>query len=745
MTVNQTVKPSSVYSGTWSYTGGAGTIAVLGDSSDSSYAMNTSGGFYTSGFLVTIPAGTIPAGAVIKSMTVKVRAAMASGTASVGCYVAYPNGPSTSDHGNLALTMALSTTIKTFTIGVTPTLGSTATAAYADGTRGLSVQFDSNTSMRIYEISVDIVYDQPPSVSGVAISPAGAETRTTRPTITWVYSDPEGSVQQSFWVEIWDTADIAAISGFDPAVYGPGTYEGPFNYWRYGYSSSTLRPKVATGIYDTDIYPACFDSNVITFGYVSATQYQGGPVLGSTNSWTVPIDLPNNRTYKVFVWAADNGANTNTRFGVKANVGTLTFTLAVPLPPSPQSGGITVQRVAAKHTNQISVQANNNVLTADQSDFGGSTTGWEADANATLARNTTTGAFGSQSMDVTATAAGNASVRTSQANGSRFATPNAGNWTFMMAVRAAATARTVNLLVKWYDSANAQVGSTVTVASAADSTSAWTTIKGTVSKPPTATTAVIVAQVVGAAASEVHRVDTVGAFPGTVTAWSRGGLTTEQYALIERSTDGGTTWSRIRVPGAALVPGYGQNALRLDASAQTASTYDPTLHPGQTARYRFATMSQDLGYLITSPVSASTTDVVGSATKFVLRDPDDLTGAVAEVSINGDLDSESPERVGMFNLLGRANQVALSDVISGRTWPRITTTTKSPAELAALKSVRAGRSTLLLQNDVGSQWWCRFTQDWSESLLNSVSRKTNQYTQVTFGLVEQDAPVGAVS
>lgn len=747
MTVSQTVRPNAIGSDLWTFTGGAGTVANLADNSDASYGVPAT--FY-GGYIYFAPP-TIPAGSTVKSITFRVRAALSTGTGTTAVDWFHPSNPSSPDGFTASQStgetiLSLSTTIKTYTVGVA---GAQSYGVVVDAINGigaaqkLGMKFTNTTNLRIYEAYVDVVFDEAPSATGLSISPAGAETRTTRPTFTWAYNDPEGSPQQAYWVEIWDTGDIAAEGALFQDTVLPNTtaHDGVFPYFGdlYRSGSSTSRPKAYTYNAPGSGQPNVDGPTNAYNGYFLGT----APVYGGATSWTPDKDLPNNRTYKAYVWVADDGAGIYTRFGDRSKAATLTFTVAVPLPPSPQSGGITAARVAAKYTNQISIQANNNVLTANQSDFGADTSGWESNSNATLSRNTTIGAFGSQCLDVTAVAAGGVGARTLQANGSRFNTPNSGSWTFRAAVRAAATARAAALVVRWFDSANTQVGSDVTVASATDSTSAWTTLAGTVSKPATAVTAVVVVSWAGAAAGEVHRIDTVGAFPGTVAAWSRGGLTAEQYALIERSTDGGATWSRIRLPYYSTIPDYGANALPLDAASQSAATYDPTLLPGQTARYRFATMSQDLGYLITSPVSASTVDIAGSVDAYLLRDPDDTSGAVVKVSVNGSLDSSNEERMGVFNPLGRANSVVLSDVVGGDAW-QITTTTKTPTDYGELVALRAKRTVLLLQDDLGSQWWVRFGAQWQESLLQSTGRKTNQYRQISFGLVEQD-PVGMPS
>lgn len=75
--------------------------------------------------------------------------------------------------------------------------------------------------------------------------------------------------------------------------------------------------------------------------------------------------------------------------------------------------------------------------------------------------------------------------------------------------RAAATARNVALGVRWYDGAGASLSSTL-LATAVDSTSAWTTLVNTTIAPASAAYAAVYVEIIGAAGAEVHYVDKIG-------------------------------------------------------------------------------------------------------------------------------------------------------------------------------------------------------------------------------------------
>lgn len=736
-----TLRPNfvNVAGGQHSFVGGT-TSAVLTDDLDTTY-MTIATTIYGDRVQVGFPTPVLPAGATIKRLTPRVRAATVSGTSKPR--VAYRYKKSGGQMVTSAQTyLQTSATIKTLTAPSSPALNPADTAtAIAD--LELYLYSGGGTSIRFYDVYLDVVYDEAPVASGLATTPSGAEGLTTRPGLTWSFSDPEASAQQAYWVEIWDVADInaiAATSGINFDTHAlpdrtPTPDVGPFAY--QGYANAPYKPVAATReATGATVIP----SNAAPTRY--STRAISAPVTGSSNVWYPDVDLPNNATYRAFVWVADDGGGTGTRFGDRAKVATLDFTMAVPLPPSPQAGSMTVTRDAVKFVNKLVVQANNNVLTANQSDLSSDLTGWEVNANATIARTTNLGANGINALQITITTAAFGSARTLSANGQRMAAPNSGNWSFTAAVRSAAVSRTISLIVRWWDAANARVGADVTVASAASTTTGWTTVQGTVAKPAGAVTMAIVMSVANPAAGEVHYVDMIGAFPGTVTTWSRGGLTAEQYALIERSVDGGTTWSRFLIPGQGDAPDYAQNALRLAADTQTATTYDTTLPPNASARYRFSVMAQDLGYLVTSVKSTATTALSSPITKFLLRDPDDPVGDSFVLPISGDLASSSTERQGSFSPLGRKYPVVLSDAISGEVW-QVTIQIKSPADWTEIEYLRGLQKTLLFQDDMGGQKWVRVGPDRQALLRHSTGRKVNQYREVNLSLIEVDPPVGA--
>lgn len=86
-----------------------------------------------------------------------------------------------------------------------------------------------------------VTADTPATVTVTA--PAGTVTTTSRPTVTWSLSDPEGNPQQTYRVKIFTAAQYG-IGGFDPAT-SPNT-------WDSGETTSVLDRARQVGIELTD-------------------------------------------------------------------------------------------------------------------------------------------------------------------------------------------------------------------------------------------------------------------------------------------------------------------------------------------------------------------------------------------------------------------------------------------------------------------------------------------------------------
>jgi len=129
--------------------------------------------------------------------------------------------------------------------------------------------------------------------------PADPDTTTSRPTVSWTYTDPEGDIQERYRVKIFSAAQYNA-PGFLP--------------W-----GSTSATGVST--------PA------------SASTWDSGEVLSAATSAVVGVDLTNGVTYRAYVAVADAGSGG--RYNVSPDYATASlqtyqqFTMALTPPPNP--------------------------------------------------------------------------------------------------------------------------------------------------------------------------------------------------------------------------------------------------------------------------------------------------------------------------------------------------------------------------------------------------------------------------
>lgn len=77
---------------------------------------------------------------------------------------------------------------------------------------------DSGTNLKLSEVYVDAIYNQRPV--GTATGPTGTTVDTTRPQVSWTYSDVESDPQAAFRVLVFNDDQYNAV-GFDPLVTKP--------------------------------------------------------------------------------------------------------------------------------------------------------------------------------------------------------------------------------------------------------------------------------------------------------------------------------------------------------------------------------------------------------------------------------------------------------------------------------------------------------------------------------------------
>src|SRR5581483_1021964 len=294
------------------------------------------------------------------------------------------------------------------------------------------------------ELSIDVTYNERPAVS--AITPSGNQG-TSRPTVGWTYSDPEGDAQQKYQVKI-----------FDSTTYGAGSFN----------------PDTSTPAWDS------------------------GVVASSVASAIVGADLVNGTTYKAYVKVLQPQVNGEDHYSLWTAGPTFTIVLDPPAPP-------VVTTVVADTANarlQVNVQGRDNELTANQADIETDTSGWAAGANTTISRITTQFAHGVASLQLASTAGGGTSATTPTGTNGIPVLPNQ-QYTAMAVARriSATTGRSVRIDIVWYTVAGAVI-STSSSATATPTNTGWTTqVSVTANAPANAAFAAVVLNVPGVSAA----------------------------------------------------------------------------------------------------------------------------------------------------------------------------------------------------------------------------------------------------
>lgn len=343
----------------------------------------------------------------------------------------------------------------------------------------LFYSWNNKVNVRVAELYFDVdVRDQPvitgaPTVTGV--------TTTTFPTVSWVYTaNADGDPQTAYRVKIFTSAQYGA-AGFDPAVSTP--------------------------------------------------TYDSGELSGSADNWTTPLGLLNGTTYKMYVAAAQdfNGAKWYSAWSA-----TGAFTISLTPPPAPTLT-VTQDSTVPNLRNNLTVAANANLLTADDASADATQGTWVNNTNTTLVTSATQTNYGTNSLRMTATAAGTMSIRTASGTGG-YPVKAGVVYTFGASFRAGTTARTVQVGAAFYNRAGTIIGAVAYGTGAADSNAGWTAVTYQVTAPANAVYAAVFLQVTSPAISEIHYADTISMLTGASTAaWSPGGLIGTMSTVVERS------------------------------------------------------------------------------------------------------------------------------------------------------------------------------------------------------------------
>lgn len=645
--------------GSKTLTGGASSLAVLSDGSDASYlrAAGSLATNWSATFLMqplTLPAGAIvervqlrmryshaikapPNSEILKPVTVLIGRQTGSGHTFTG----FTQGEAVPSYSTALTPQVWTGPFRASTYDGKAWLGllllQTGARIYATADVGRG--FAWNTA-RLYSLSVLVHYNERPTVTLTA--PTGTQV-VSRPTISWDWVDVDGNQQSYYEARIYTQAQVTA-PGFD--INDPGRI--PPVYRAGIYSASTThvvdRPFGADGNYRA---------------YVRAAH---GPVSGS------------------YLWSDWSSQD---------------FTLDVEAPAAPT---LTAGYDADAHAVLVEAHGLDNMLSWGHSTF-------EvvpdppliAGANTTLTRTQAQAAHGTWSYQVTRTGStGTATATVHQASGATWGVPIDGGspYSARASFRAATTGRSCRITLEFYNVTGALVGST-TGANVTDNSSGWVEATvGPTTAPAAATHARIRCEILSAAATESHYLDKVGLFPGTATAWNRGGWD-DYEILLQRSLDAGTTWEDIPDTHATL--GW-------DPLTRTLTYADYEVPSATTATYRARAEgdNQD-GDPIAGDWSTTASATMAAFTDWWIRDLSSPGALSMPIQVASKTEDEAKPQTVDFPL--DSDAAVVSHDGTKRPALDLEMWLLSKYEHDLFREIIGTGRTLLLQDTLGQQWY----------------------------------------
>lgn len=408
---------------------------------------------------------SIPEGAVITSVTIKVRARkMDSASRSLTINVISSDDPSR---------------FTSRTIPLTQTISDYEVATYSRDPLGLPWDIHRINKLlcqvfsyagvlhciRVYKVFAVINYRVRPTVT--VDQPSGT-VLTPSPVISWTYAQADGDLQSKAEYKIFTGIQVA---------------------------DSTFNPSTTDPVYQAT-------------------------VTGDTTSVTLPTSL-NADTYHAYVrvWSS---------FGARSLWSSREFAVQGPTPGvpvedntafgSPNAGTVAVVPDSFRSAVALTLRNTSNLLSVQQADFETLVDGLEYTlTNCTFVQDTSVYYAGVASGKLTASSAATMSVRSTRVRCAE-ETPVTARAQF----RAAATGRTTNVRILFEDEGFNTLAGTVS-GSGTDTTSTWRETVVTGTSPVGTRWARVELEVASPANAEVHNVDHVGLMYGTNTPWSDGG------------------------------------------------------------------------------------------------------------------------------------------------------------------------------------------------------------------------------
>jgi hypothetical protein len=465
-----------------------------------------------------------------------------------------------------------------------------------------------------------------------------------------------------------------------------------------------------TGISPTDPTPAVWTSGVV-----------GSAVARSVRVLT---PLSNNTAYRAYVRATSSTS-------ITSDWTYASFAISVTPPNGPTvTPSVVTGASGAPRVSLVLLGGSSFLSEAADS----SATDWESDSNVTVADqadDTVNNRIAGFKM--TSVAAGTMGVRSVVGSPPEVAageTPLAGplnfpvtagqTYTLVASLKAGATTRNSRLSIRWYDDDDGTGTLLSTSVSNTVSTTSTTYAQNTLTAtaPATATLARVVIEVLSTtAAAEIFYVAYPSFAPGSQTTYSPGGFVENESFRVERSIDGGTTWTTV---ARNQRPNYRQMLTLFDREMPFATLIT----------YRaYTDVDRSNGSTLTSAASSSATVTV-PAIRWGVRDVDDdageLYGYVVGITRGDDEMSSSHRPAGRYYPIVdteglQASTGSIDLYVSAGT-------------IAAATDILQRTSTFIIQSPNGDSFYARLIRR-----NYNVEQLRNRIINIDYIEVERDA------
>lgn len=550
---------------------------------------------------------------------------------------------------------------------------------------GATTEYWNATTSTWSSTVVDNVTD--PDNPSQVIFPSGKWTNGT--TYTWAVRAFSASGDASAYTSprtiISASAPTVAVTAPSAVVYEESN---PLVEWTYTSADPQRDYEVriipeASGISTTDPLGAVWSTGVVSSAVARSIR--------------IELALTNNVAYRAYVRATSST-------GIVSDWVYSSFSIFVTPPSGPLVEAVDwIDYTSGVPRVRLDLTGRSSFLTAEQD---GSSVGWESDVNATVADqvddtdNSLIAGF-----KMTSVAAGLVGVRSVVGTPPEAAPDEpvltrplsypvepGTAYTFLASFRAATTTRAVRLRIRWYDDDDGSgVLISESVSTQVNATNAgYVTNSVTDVAPAGALLARIVFEVLStAAAGEVFYVAYASFHPGRVLTYQPGGFSFTETLRVERSDDGGATFSTVidRVR-----PNFRQIAI----------AYDRLMPFGADVIYRaFTDIDQGFGAKLSSGAS-STATINLAAERWAIRDIDDEAEVYGYVVGHDRTDDESSS---VHRPAGRYYPIVDTEGLQSATG---TLTLFVPtADIIYATDVLDRTSTFVVQNPTGTVFYAR--------------------------------------